>query len=307
MTSRVRNDALYDQLLALLGFKSMGLANSRTPGTLTFLDSHSFIGEIAGNKNIVGIVTRPEFLPQLAQRRPDIKHYSTEDPRFSFYTAYNAGAARRNAQLGPSEIHPTAIIHERAYVASTGVFIGANVVIEPMVAILPGVKIGKNSMIRAGSMIGVEGFEHKRIGESVLSVIHDRRVIIGEDVEIGANNTIARGLMGEDTEIGNQTKTDCLVHIAHCARIGERCLVPAAAMIAGSASIGNDVWVGPNASVSSQVSIGDGAFVTIGAVVVKDVPPQGRVSGNFAMPHREFVRAQSASRRPQKDEGSTPC
>ena len=127
-------------------------------------------------------------------------------------------------------------------------------------------------LIRSGSTIGVEGFEHKRLRNGlILSVIHDSNVVIGREVEIGGNNTVAKGFMGQDTKIGDFTKTDCLVHIGHCAQIGARCLIPACAMIAGSTIIGDDVWIGPNASISSSLKIGNGAFVTLGSVVVSDV------------------------------------
>lgn len=281
---------LYAELRASMGFQNMGLASSRVPGTMTFLDSEKFLGDICSNKHIVGVITNSVYAQALAERRPDIKLHTSVDPRQTFYETYNARAEQNNRLLKPSRIHATALIHERAYVAPYGVIIEAHVIIEPMVTVMPGVRIGSHTQIRAGSAIGVEGFEHKRVGGHLLTVIHDRYVVIGEDVEIGANNTIARGLMGEDTEIGSGTKTDCLVHIAHCAKIGKRCLIPASAMIAGSVTIGDDVWIGPNASISSQVSIGDGAFVTIGSVVVKDVAAKSHVSGNFAIDHMSFLR-----------------
>jgi UDP-3-O-[3-hydroxymyristoyl] glucosamine N-acyltransferase len=140
-------------------------------------------------------------------------------------------------------------------------------------------------------MIGVQGFEHKRTSQGLLSVVHDGLVCIGEEVEIGANNTIAKGLMGRDTTVGDWTKTDCLVHIAHCVQIGQRCLIPASAMIAGSVTIGDDVWIGPNSTISSQVRIENQAVITLGAVVVRDVEAKSRVSGNFAMEHTAFIRA----------------
>jgi acetyltransferase-like isoleucine patch superfamily enzyme len=281
---------LLEAIASAVPFRNMGLASSRTPSTLTFLDSERFLSELTCNPNIVGVITSSALSEKVAVRRPDVAIHLVDEPRDVFYTAYNERARLANSQLEPSRIDATAHIHARAYVADRGVVIGPDVVIEPMVTVMPGVRIGAHSIIRAGSSLGVEGFEHKRVAGSLLSVLHDRFVVIDEHVEIGANNTVARGLMGEDTRIGAYTKTDCLVHIAHCVQIGKRCLIPAAAMIAGSVAIGDDVWIGPNASISSQVHIGSGAVVTLGSVVVRDVPDDGRVSGNFAVPHREFLR-----------------
>jgi UDP-3-O-[3-hydroxymyristoyl] glucosamine N-acyltransferase len=268
----------------------MGLITSRKPSTLTFLDSERFIQELVGNLNIAAVVTTKALACRLKKHRSDIVVFESEEPRLAFYKAYNIRAYNSNNKLPESRIHESSMVHHSAFVDPIGVTIMANVIIEPMVTVLRGVCIGEGSIIRAGSVIGAAGFEHKRVSTGLISIIHDRFVEIGTNVEIGANNTIARGLLGEDTCIGDYTKTDCLVHIAHCAKVGQRCLIPAAAMIAGSAVIGDDVWIGPNASISSQVRIGKGARVTIGSVVIRDVPVDGQVSGNFAVPHREFLR-----------------
>ncbi|MEB3220995.1 MAG: DapH/DapD/GlmU-related protein [Candidatus Sericytochromatia bacterium] len=294
-------------LAAQPSLKGFGLIASRQPGTLTFLDSAQFLADLARNPNVAGVITTSTLAQALAERRPDLWLLEAEAPRAVFYQAHNTCAVTANRGLEPSRIAPSAHIDARAYVAPSGVVIGPGVHIEPMVTILPGVEIGANSVVRAGSSLGVEGFEHKRVAGGVLSVVHDRFVVIGEEVEIGANCTVARGLMGEDTQIGHQTKTDCLVHIAHCAKVGARCLVAAHAMIAGSAVIEDDVWIGPNASISSQVHVGQGAQVTLGAVVVRDVAPQERVTGNFAISHRDFLRDMKAQARARRRTEARPC
>lgn len=281
--------SLLEELKSIIPFQNMGLVGSRIPNTLTFLDSGRFLSELAENPNIIGVITNHSFCEKVIERRADVTTHLAEEPKYCFYSVYNERATQINSNLKKTIIHPSARIHDRAYVAPNGVTIGPGVVIEPMVTVMPGVRIGGYSIIRAGSSLGVEGFEHKRLTGGLLSVIHDQFCDIGEYVEIGANNTVARGLMGEDTRVGDYTKTDCLVHIAHCAQIGKRCIIPAAAMIAGSTVIGDDVWIGPNASISSQVRIGNGAFVTLGSVVVRDVPENGHVTGNFAIAHREFI------------------
>ena len=75
--------------------------------------------------------------------------------------------------------------------------------------------IGENCIIRAGAIIGASGFEHKRTSKGILSVMHDGRVRIANEVEIGADTNIAKGFYGRDTIIGDQTKIDALVHVAH--------------------------------------------------------------------------------------------
>jgi UDP-3-O-[3-hydroxymyristoyl] glucosamine N-acyltransferase len=289
------------------GVRNLGLANARIEGTLTFLDSPQFTGQLVRNSNIVAVVTTESLGATVAERRPDVAIHQSESPRALFYRAHNHRAQGASDRLGATQIAPSARVDQRAHIAPRGVVVGPDVVIEPNVTIMPGVQIGARSVIRAGSSLGVEGFEHKRVPGGVLSVHHDRYVIIGDDVEIGANCTIARGLMGEDTCIGSQTKTDCLVHIAHSAKVGSRCLIAAHAVIAGSAVIGDDVWIGPNASISSQVQVGHGAFVTLGAVVVRDVGENERVTGNFAIAHRDFLTDLMNQARVRKRREGPPC
>ena len=271
------------------GFDSLGLVDSPVPRTLTFIDSQRFLPELVHNPNVTGAFCSELLAPELASARPDVVSLVVDDPRFWFYTTQNAVAVARLAAMPPSQIHPTAVVAPNSDIAAKGVTIGARCRIEPRVVILSGVEIGDDSIVRAGSILGAEGFEHKRTSRGLLSVVHDGVVRIGARVEIGALNAISKGFAYRATTIGDDTRTDNLVHIAHGAQIGRRCLLPAACMIAGSSTVGDDVWIGPAAAVSSQVTVGAGAVVSIGAVVTRDVPAHSRVTGNFAVPHARFM------------------
>ena len=118
---------------------------------------------------------------------------------------------------------------------------------------------------------------------------HAGGVRLGDRVELQANTCVDRAIFGGFTEIGEDTKCDNLVHIAHNVKIGRRCLLAAQAMIAGSVTIGDDVWIGPSAAVLSEITIGDGAYVTIGSVVTRNVAPGQHVTGNFAIDHDKFI------------------
>jgi UDP-3-O-[3-hydroxymyristoyl] glucosamine N-acyltransferase len=108
---------------------------------------------------------------------------------------------------------------------------------------------------------------------------------------------VDRALFGGFTEIGDDTVVDNLVQVAHGVSIGRRCRIVACAAVGGSSIIGNDVWIGPNAIISSAIRIGDGARVSLGSVVIRDVPPGGRVSGNFAIDHERFMKLFKDSQR----------
>lgn len=298
--NRSVNSELYNELKSKFSFKEFGLVSSKSKQVVTFIDSIKFARDLISNSNISVVITTDEISSILTSQRPDLAIYISSSPRYDFYSAYNAHATIKNSSMAESNISPTSYIHSSSFVSPTGVTIEDGVTIEPMVTILPGTTIKKGALIRSGTTIGAEGFEHKRTESGILSVVHDGRVIIGEDVEIGANNTIARGLLGVDTVIGSQTKTDCLVHIAHSSTIGERCLIAASAMIAGSVKVGSDVWIGPNATISSGISIGRNASVTLGSVVTRDVPDHERVTGNFAIEHKLFLKQMAKSTRTQK-------
>lgn len=142
-----------------------------------------------------------------------------------------------------------------------------------------GVSLGNDVTIHAGTVIGADGFGYQPGNDKEwLKFEHLGGVEIGNGVEIGANTCIDRGTLG-NTIIGDGTKIDNLVHIAHNVRIGRHCLIIAHAMVGGSCVIGDHAWVAPNAAILQKINIGQGAMVGLGAVVLKDVPPHETWAG----------------------------
>lgn len=224
-----------------------------------------------------------------AKRSKDNGYIFHDNPRLAFiqvlnYLVDNIGFSTYEFE---SEIHSTASIGENVVIES-GCVIEADVLIEHNVVIHSGTRIGQGSRIRSCSSIGGDGFGfEKQEGDLPLRFPHLAGVVIGENVEIGALNSIARGTLG-DTVIGDGVKTDNLVHIAHNCHIGSKVLITACAEISGGVCIEDDVWIGPNSSFMQKVSIGQGAFVGLGAVVTKDVAPNVVVAGNPARKIREL-------------------
>jgi UDP-3-O-[3-hydroxymyristoyl] glucosamine N-acyltransferase LpxD len=177
-----------------------------------------------------------------------------------------------------SNIHPTAVIGEFCYIGPN-CEIAEHVVIHHNTVLYDNVRVGKGSVILSGCVIGENGFGVVEDGDGNLQCIpHIGGVRIGEHVQIGSLNSIASGTL-EPTVIGDYTKTDNLVHIAHNVKIGKNCQITACAEISGSVTIGDRVWISPNASVIQKVSIGDRGFIGIGSAVTKSVDPFDVVAG----------------------------
>jgi len=264
----------------------LGLVNSADPDTLSFLDDPKFLGALRENPNVTAALVTPALDTALADS--PVTRVVCDDPRYYFYALHNHIADATYERV-PSRIDPTAAVHPRAFVSEYNVVIGARTVVEPNATVLPDVVIGAQCVVRAGAVLGSEGFEHKRTSRGILSVRHVGRVVLGDHVEIGANACLDKALNDRDTVIGDYTKVDNLVHIAHGVHVGRNSFVIACAMVAGSVTVEDDAWVGPNASVAPQVTVGRAGFVSLGSVVTRPVAPGQHVSGNFAIDHRRFL------------------
>lgn len=238
------------------------------------------------------VITTRELAPSM----PDGPALAlSEAPESAFYSvhAYLVRETEFYWQDVPTEIHATARVHPRAYVAERNVQVGPRVVIEANATILEHTVLYEDVIVRAGTIIASEGFEFKapagrqhRPGRAPMppemrTIPHAGSVVLARHVEVQANAAIDRSLFRRPTFVGEHTKIDNLVHIAHSAEIGRRCLIVAGAIVAGSASIGDDVWIGPGAIVSSGVRVGDRSSVVLGTTVIRDVPSETRVAGDL--------------------------
>lgn len=239
-----------------------------------------------------GHVTCAIATPALAARVPAGQGLVVdEDPASLLYRVHIhlAEHTRFYGEDFATEIAPSARISPNAHVAANSVRIGANTVVEPNATIFERSIIGANVIIRAGSVIGAQGFGIRDMDGKRINIPHAGGVRIEDNVEILSNCSIAKGTFGSFTTIGRDTKINACTYVAHNVTVGERCQVAASAVLAGSVQLGNDVWVGPNSTISNGVTVGDRAKVSLGAVVTRDVPAGARVTGNFAVAHEKFM------------------
>ena len=197
-----------------------------------------------------------------------------------------------SARVAPSaEIGANAVIGEGceigdAAVVGPGCVLGANVRIGgatrlvARVAMLDGVRIGARGIVHAGAVIGADGFGFAPEGGQWVKIPQVGSVVIGDDVEIGANTTIDRGTI-EDTVIEDGVKLDNLVQIAHNVRIGAHTVLAGTAAVAGSTKIGKRCMIAGGAAVINSIKVCDDVTLTVRAVVTKNIDKPGVYSGLF--------------------------
>ncbi|MHB0935970.1 MAG: UDP-3-O-(3-hydroxymyristoyl)glucosamine N-acyltransferase [Armatimonadota bacterium] len=245
-----------------------------------------------------------------------------DDPRAAFGRALRLFDWRRPPIAGIDDtavIAKSAMVHARAYVGPQAVVgegsfvsdgavihphavvgehveVGAETVIHPGVVIYPRCTIGRRVIIHAGAVIGSDGLGFHPTPDGWEKIPHLGTVIIEDDVEIGANVTIDRATSGK-TLIGQGTKIDNLVHIAHNVQVGANCMIVAQVGISGSSVIEDGVIMAGQAGISDHVRVGANARLGARAGVTRPVPPGATVSGFPARDHAEELRYEAALRR----------
>ena len=227
-------------------------------------------------------------------------------------TAFHPGSEDSYVPLNAAEnIHSDAAIGEGTKIGSgtvigPGARLGKRCVIAPNVYIGDAVEIGDDCRIGpsasvrfaligngvtlyAGARIGEAGFGFALSPRGAITIPQVGRVLIEDDVEVGANTTIDRGAV-RDTVIGAGTRIDNLVQIGHNVRIGRNCVIVSMAGVAGSATLGNRVMIGGQAAIAGHLSIGDDARVAGKSGVMRNVAPGATVMGLPAVPIKQFFR-----------------
>ena len=146
-----------------------------------------------------------------------------------------------------------------------------------------------NVKIHSGTVIGADGFGFINEKQSIIKIPQTGDVVIESNVEIGSNCSIDRATIGS-TLIGESTKIDNLVHIAHNVKIGENTIIAGQVGVAGSSIIGDNVKIGGQAGISGHLKIGNNVEIAGGSGVIKDIPDNTKVMGYPAKNIRDFLR-----------------
>jgi UDP-3-O-[3-hydroxymyristoyl] glucosamine N-acyltransferase len=222
---------------------------------------------------------------------------------YYFSSSIDKKKKNRSKKVTVISISPTARISKSAKIGkdcSIGNFssikdncvIGNNTIVGDRVTLEQNTKIGKNCIIQPGTVIGADGFAYERL-EDTLELErfpHIGGVVIGNNVEICSNCSIARGSLS-DTIIGDGTKLDALVHIAHNVEIGRHCALTAGTIIGGSTRVGDMCWTGLNSTIKHKVKIGNKVIIGSGASVINDIADEDIVAGVPAKSIKHKVRS----------------
>lgn len=307
-----------DEIVARLGGELRG------DGSVVISQVGTLAGAGAGQ---IGFLANPKYRKQLAATRasavivPPQAADDTSLPRIVFANSY-AYYARVAALLNPpalpgSGIHPSAVVASAVpdsvsiganAVVGEGVSLGEHVVLFPGVVIGDGVSIGAGTriypnvviyrdcvvgervVIQAGAIIGSDGFGYAKDDGRWLKIPQIGRVVIGNDVEIGANTTIDRGAL-EDTIIGDGVILDNQIQIAHNCTIGEQTAMAGCVGVAGSTHIGARCTVGGAGMIIGHLEIGDDVHISAGTMVTKNLKRPGQYTSIYPLePHEDWLR-----------------
>ena len=287
------------------------------PGDMVFVKKAEWVERVIAAKP-AAVVTNPELAKQFDES-PSVAVFVSSNVRLAQALLRKAYVDRDLYNTEWPQIHPAAVIHEsvkiptdavigpgailgrnvqlgkRAVVMANAVIeenahIGEETVIHPNVVIGYNCEIGNRCIIKSGCVIGMEGFGLARDAEHKSHRIPQLgKVVIENDVVLGANNTVDRATYDE-TRIRSGVKTDALCHIAHNTEIDEDVIIVAQTGIAGSCYIGKRVMISGQAAISDHVKVADDVVLLQRAGVISDIDKPGMYAGHPLQPLRQYFK-----------------
>ncbi len=284
-------------------------------GDVAFLANRKYRSQLQTTQ-AAAVIVAPAFADEFAGPR-----IVSANP----YAYYARVASLLNpVRVGFSGVHPSAVV-DSTLPASTavgplasighGVRLGEGVVIHagcmigddvsigdgsilyPQVRVYHGCRIGRRAILHSGAVIGADGFGFAPEGREWIKIPQTGGVVIGDDVEIGANTTVDRGAL-DDTVIGDGCKIDNLVQVAHNCNIGAYSVLAGCTGIAGSVTLGEHCIVGGAGMISGHVTLAPGTTISGGSLVMKNISQPGLYTSVFPIDtHDEWVRNAAHIRR----------
>ncbi|MBC7803775.1 MAG: UDP-3-O-(3-hydroxymyristoyl)glucosamine N-acyltransferase [Candidatus Parcubacteria bacterium] len=249
----------------------------------------------------IAFLSNPRYRPRLADTRASAVILTADsaaltelpcivcDEPYSYFARVSQLFNPRTSQ--PEGVHPSANVASTATLGARvsvgagctvgeGVIIGNDSCLYPGVVLYAGCRIGARAIIHSGAVIGADGFGIANEGGRWLKIPQIGAVVIGDDVEIGANTTIDRGAL-DDTVIGDGVKLDNQIQIGHNCRVGAHTAMAGCVAVAGSADIGSHCTIGAGALILGHLTICDHAHVSADTVISRPIRKPGTYTGMF--------------------------
>jgi len=297
IAARLGGDVLGD---AQTQVRQVAALASACAGEITFLSSPKYKSQLLTTA-ASAVIVPPDFadavdLPRIVTRNPyayyarlaSLLNQRPSVPAGIHPSASCASALPASVRVGPNATIGTDVsigenvVIQAGCVIGDGASIGEGSLLYPNVTVYAGCRIGRNAIIHAGAVIGSDGFGFAPDQGQWVKIPQIGRVIIGDDVEIGANTAIDRGAL-EDTVIGDGSKLDNLVHIGHNCQIGKNCLLCGCVGIAGSTTLQDNVIVGGASEIEGHITIASGVVISGGTTVTKSITRAGRYTSIFPL------------------------
>jgi UDP-3-O-[3-hydroxymyristoyl] glucosamine N-acyltransferase len=300
-----------------------GVLESAGPGDICFIRSPEYAHRWAESRGTAALVSRGIAVPG---HDPVTRALLVvRDADHALIRLLEHFTMVQTAQVGG--IHPSAVVDADATVAKSavigplcvvgartqvgegarlvahvslgeGVVVGARCVLHPGTVVYDRCVIGEETVLHGNVVIGGDGFGYRPSldGRGLTKIPHIGNVVLGARVEIGASSCVDRAKFGSTT-IGEGTKIDNLVQIAHNSHVGKHCVICGHTGIAGSVTIGDGVQIGGKVGIPDNISVGSGASIGGGSMVLNDVPAGATWIGSPAAPAREALASLAVFRR----------
>lgn len=315
--AKIASAEMPDRKAAQRSIRDVAPLHDAGPDEISFFDGNPVYREAFARSRagacIVGRAAPPEAGADTVLLVVDDPHRAYALIAQNFYPTVDEPPAGWTQPVDPSANLGSGVALEPGAVVGPGAELGAGCRVSANAVIGPGVRIGRDGIIGpgasiryclagdrlrvlAGTRIGEDGFGYAPGPEGHLKVPQLGRVIIGDDVEIGANTTIDRG-SGPDTVIADGVIIDNLVQIAHNVQIGRNSVIVSQVGISGSTTVGENVVIGGQAGITGHLALGDGVKIAAQSGVMTDVPPGATFGGSPAQAQREWLKQVAMLRR----------
>ena len=269
-------------------FAHCGKLGLSLPNMLVPIESEKYLRQLSAHSDVSGVVCTPDLVDVI---EADLGIITAVRPREKVNEIQDFIAQLTDFQWESfdSKIDSSANVHPRAWVADKDVVIGKNVTIEAGAVIYPRTIIEEGVVVGPNNAIGYDAFESNPTESGLRRFAQSGGVILRRSATLLSNVCVTRAAYGGFTEIGERSMLDNLVHVAHDCIIGKDVKITACAELSGRVIVGDNSQIGMNATILNGITIGSNCDISLGAVVTKDVGSEQKVTGNFAIPHRDFL------------------